>query len=255
MNTLLSTHLLNVSIADKLVCKDLGFSIRSNECWAILGTNGIGKTTLLHTLAGLRPANSGEIHYLDQQINLISKRQLAKTRAVLFQDQRDPFPATVTETVAIGRHPYLSTWQWSSRQDNQVIQDALERVNMQKFSDRVITSLSGGERQRVSIATVLAQTPQLYLLDEPTSHLDLPHQMKMLALLSKQKNASTSVVMILHDVNLAARFCDYALMLFGNGEVKTGTTTDLMNPDTLSQLYGYPIRQVNGNGPGYFLPE
>ena len=255
MNALLSTRSLNISIAGKQVCNQLDLDIRNNQCWAILGANGIGKSTLLHTLAGLRPADGGDIKYLGQHINQIPSRHLAKTRAVLFQNQLDPFPATVSETVAVGRHPYLSTWQWYSNQDDRIVEHVLEQVGMLDFSDRIISSLSGGERQRISIAATLAQTPQLFLLDEPTNHLDLPHQIKMLELLTQQKNETTAVVMILHDVNLAARFCDHVLMLFGNGEVKTGASDRLMNTETLSELYRHPLKHIKGELHDFYLPQ
>ena len=254
MNSLLSTKNLSVSVAGKQVCREMDLEINHGECWAILGTNGIGKTTLLHTLAGLRESEAGEIYYASQPIIDMSPRQLACFRAVLFQEHSDPFPATVKETVAVGRHPFEPAWQWYSTHDNGVVADSLEKVDMQSFSGRIISTLSGGERQRVSIAATLAQTPKIFMLDEPVSHLDLYHQMKIMDLMANQKKQDTAVIMILHDINLASRYCDHALLIYGDGKTESGLCSDLLNCEKLSALYGYPILQVQGDGKSVFVP-
>lgn len=255
MNPLLSTESLKVSIANRKVCDDLSLSINNGECWGILGINGIGKTTLLHTLAGLRDPDKGDIFYQDINIRSLGKIELAKKRGMLFQTKTDPFPATVLETVLIGRHPHIENWQWESEKDIKLARASLRQVDLTGMEDRYINSLSGGERQRVAIATILAQQPDMYLLDEPTNHLDVQHQIKLMQLFQNSKDRQDSaLIMILHDLNLAARFCDHILMLFGNGKVLIGETTKLLTAENLNELYGHPIKILNDNSQAVFIP-
>ncbi|WP_455202176.1 ABC transporter ATP-binding protein [Kaarinaea lacus] len=255
MSALFSAKSLKVSIANRNVCDDLNISINSGECWGVLGINGIGKTTLLHTLAGLRDPDEGDIYYQDTNIRSLGKTELAKKRGVLFQTKSDPFPATVLETVLIGRHPHIENWQWESKKDIELARNSLQQVDLAGMEDRYISSLSGGERQRVAIATILAQQPDIYLLDEPTNHLDVQHQIKLMQLLHNSNDQQDSAfIMILHDLNLAARFCDHILMLFGNGKVLAGETKMLLTAENLNELYGYPIKVINDNSQDVFLP-
>ena len=256
MNTLLSAKSLDVSIANHIVCDCLDLTVNKGECWGILGVNGIGKTTLLHTLAGLRNPDGGSIYYHDTNIQSLQKTELAKKRGVLFQSKSDPFPATVLETVLIGRHPYIEHWQWESDKDIELARTALQQVDLTGMEDRFINTLSGGERQRVAIATVLTQQPEVFLLDEPTNHLDVQHQMKFMQLLHKNnKQQNSAIVMILHDLNLTARFCDHILMLFGDGRILSGNTSELLTADNLEELYGYPIKIIDGDSQRVFIPE
>ncbi|WP_455220103.1 ABC transporter ATP-binding protein [Kaarinaea lacus] len=255
MSALFSAKSLKVSIANRNVCDDLNISINSGECWGVLGINGIGKTTLLHTLAGLRDPDEGDIYYQDTNIRSLGKTELAKKRGVLFQTKSDPFPATVLETVLIGRHPHIENWQWESKKDIELATNSLQQVDLAGMEDRYTSSLSGGERQRVAIATILAQQPDIYLLDEPTNHLDVQHQIKLMQLLHNSNDQQDSAfIMILHDLNLAARFCDHILMLFGNGKVLAGETKMLLTAENLNELYGYPIKVINDNSQDVFLP-
>lgn len=255
MNTLLSVESLKVSIANRNVCDDLNLSINKGECWGVLGINGIGKTTLLHTLAGLRDPVKGDIYYQNTNIRSLGKNVLAKKRGVLFQTKSDPFPATVLETVLIGRHPHIENWQWESDNDIELARTALQQVDLAEMEDRYINTLSGGERQRVAVATILAQQPDMYLLDEPTNHLDVQHQIRLMQLFHNSYiHPNSALMMILHDLNLAARFCDHILMLFGNGKVLVGETLKLLTAENLKELYGYPIKVFDNDSQRVFIP-
>ena len=213
--SILQTNNLSVSIANKQVCKDLNLTVEPGQVWGLLGRNGIGKTTLLHTLAGLRQADTGEVLLGQKDINTLTRKQVAQKIGLLLQHAEDSFPSTVFETVLTGRHPHIDHWKWESDKDYESTQQALEVVSMDTMSNRAIDHLSGGERQRVSIATLLCQSPDIYLLDEPNSHLDLNYQINLLnhfRNLAKQKQCA--VLMSLHDINLAARFCDQLIFLF-----------------------------------------
>jgi len=254
--SLLVTEQLHVSIAQKKICEDLNVSIRLGECWGLLGANGAGKTTLLYSLAGLRPVDSGQILLKQKSIAAMTRREIAAVLGVLPQDSSDPFPANVFETVLIGRHPHLSAWQWEGEQDFLLAHAALERVGMQGFEKRQIDTLSGGERRRLAIATLLIQQAPLMLLDEPTNHLDLRHQISMLSLLVETAGkAAGAVLMSLHDINLAVRFCDHLLLLMPDGQVIQGTTNEMLDPEILQSLYDCPLRRIETEEGLVLLPE
>ena len=178
--SILQTNNLSIKIGGKLICNGLNLNISRGQCWAILGCNGSGKTTLLQTLAGLRDATSGEVVLSGQPLQQYSRLQIARLVGVLHQQQEDPFPASVYDTVLRGRHPHLRAWQWENQRDHELTTQALSSVRMSSFAKRNIQSLSGGERQRIAIAELLAQDPQLLLLDEPSNHLDLHHRVTTL---------------------------------------------------------------------------
>ena len=238
---------LSVTIADKQVCRDLDLHVRRGHRWAVLGANGSGKTTLLHTLAGFRPAQGGEIMIEGRHLNTWQPRQRARLLGMLLQHYDDPFPSTVLETALIGRHPHLQRWEWEDSDDVAQARKALESMDLAGFENRTIATLSGGERRRLAIATLLTQNPQLLLLDEPTNHLDLFHQLRALNLFTHlASQEDRAIMMVLHDITSAARYCDHALLLFGEGETLAGTITDVVTEENLARLYGHPIRCLTG---------
>ncbi len=255
MSILQSTD-LNISISNKRVCEQLKLSIEPGQVWGILGRNGVGKTTLLHTLAGLRKPDSGAIFIEQKNINDLSRKTIAQKVGLLLQQSEESFPCSVIDTVLTGRHPHIDNWSWESKDDLAIAQHALDVVQMTDMSDRSIDQLSGGERQRVAIACLIAQSPQLYLLDEPNSHLDLKHQMQLLGYFSElTKNTPSSTIMTLHDINLAQQYCTHLILLFGNGKVLNGTIEELLNEKTLSELYQYPLHKINTEFGALFISK
>jgi iron complex transport system ATP-binding protein len=255
MNPLLQTQQLKVCIAGKTICQALDLNIERGQCWGILGSNGAGKTTLLHTLAGLRPAASGSVLLDDKSLTTLARRAIAQRIGVLFQDAHDAFPDTVLNTVLIGRHPHLKAWGFESAEDIALAQSALAATGLGGLEQRLISTLSGGERRRVALATVLAQDPALYLLDEPVNHLDLHQQIAALELLrARVRDDGKAVMMSVHDVNLAARYCDHVLLLFGDGTLVQGPTSTVLNRTGLERLYQHPIVSVAGPQGPAFLP-
>ncbi|MFQ5487765.1 MAG: ABC transporter ATP-binding protein [Gammaproteobacteria bacterium] len=252
---LLETRNLEVTIAGHRVCRDLALAIGAGECWGLLGRNGAGKTTLLHTLAGLRPPAGGAVHLDGRPLEDWSGAQRARRMGVLFQDNREVFPSTVLETVLIGRHPYLQRWQWEGEQDLAAATSALAAADLAGMEARSVATLSGGEHQRLQIATLLAQDPRLLLLDEPVNHLDLKHQMGILATLTAQaRREGRALLMVLHDINLAVRFCDHLLLLYGNGETRQGRRELVLGREALEQLYDYPLRELRDGERKWFVP-
>jgi iron complex transport system ATP-binding protein len=260
MNTsttpLLATRDLAVSIGGQQVVRGLDLALAPGQRLVLLGRNGIGKTTLLHTLAGLRAADAGEVKLAGDSYVTLRPRCAALLRGLLPQHQGDAFAASVLETVLVGRHPHLSRWEWEGAADTQLAHGALAEVGLAGLAARSIQTLSGGERQRVALATLLVQQPRVYLLDEPLAHLDLNHQIAMLELLSRRvREAAAALVMVLHDVNLAAHFSDQALLLHGDGEYALGDSEAVLDAARLSRLYGHPLRVIEDGERRWFVPE
>ncbi|MFI5269204.1 MAG: ABC transporter ATP-binding protein [Chloroflexota bacterium] len=170
------------------------------------------------------------------------------------QQPEDSLPATVLETALIGRHPHLDFWRWESHGDVAIARRALKDVGLEGLEQRAQTALSGGERRRLDLATVLTQDPQVFLLDEPAGQLDLHHQLALLGQLQRlAAQEGRALLMSLHDINLAARFCNRILMLFGEGEAAHGTAEEMLTPEKLSRLYRVPVRVLPWEGGHAFL--
>ena len=252
--SLLKTKNLNIHIADTQVCNNLSLSFEPGQIWAVLGRNGIGKTTLLHTLAGLHLPVTGEIFINDCNIKQMKRKQIAQKLGLLLQHHEDAFPSSILETVLTGRHPYISNWQWESKKDQQLAMQALEQVKLKHMAQRQTSQLSGGERQRVAIATLLTQNPGMLLLDEPNSHLDLNYQINLLEYICEHaKQNHHTVIMSLHDINLAARFCDHILLLSGHGESQAGMTDEILQEELLEKTYRHPISIIDSDKTRIFI--
>lgn len=254
--TALALNALTVRIAGKTVCENLDLDLAPGRVIGMLGGNGVGKTTLLHTLAGLRAAKSGRVKVCGEEFAALGRRGVAKQLALLMQEQDDPFPATVLETCLIGRHPHIGFWQWESPRDLGIARDALRVAGMGGLEQRDVHELSGGERRRLAIATVLAQDPRIFLLDEPVDQLDIFHQVNLLAHFRKlAENDNRLVLMSLHDVNMAARFCDEVILMFGDGELLHGETYKVLTTANLERLYRIPVRMIVTEDALFFQPD
>ncbi|MEC4767638.1 ABC transporter ATP-binding protein [Halomonas sp. CUBES01] len=250
----LATQDLIIDVPGREGGTPLNFTVEPGQSWGVLGPNGAGKTTLLHTLAGLKPPRSGLIALADNPLASLRRRHIAQALGVVFQDRQDGFPATVLETALIGRHPYLSPWQMEGADDVARAERALERLDVAHLRDRLVNTLSGGERQRVAIATVVTQGPAIWLADEPTNHLDLHHQSAVMALMAEQAREGQAVMMCLHDLNLAARWCDHILLLYPNGDACWGPRENMLVPSALESLYQQRLAVVDVEGAPVFVP-
>jgi iron complex transport system ATP-binding protein len=255
MNGLFNVSALDVAIAGRTLCRDLNLRIEPGQCWGILGRNGAGKTTLLHTLAGLRTAERGQIRLKGNDIAQLSRQHIAQSLGLVPQDSHDAFPCTVLETALIGRHPHLGQWAAESPDDFRRAQSALQTVGLRGLETRRIDTLSGGERRRLALATILVQEPDLFLLDEPTNHLDLHHQITLLThFWNLVKSEQRAVLMSLHDVNLALRFCDHLILLFDNGATIAGPGRECVSKQLLEELYGHPFTELESAMGPVYLP-
>ena len=246
---------LTVEVTGRTLVRDLELAVPAGTVTAVLGRNGAGKTLTLHTLARLRAPARGSVLLDGQSLASWPRRALARRLGLLTQTTEDPFPSTVLDSVLVGRHPHIDFWRWESDADRAIACAALASVALEDLADRDVDTLSGGERRRVALAALLAQNPDVFLLDEPINHLDPHHQLDVLRLLREKAHAGRTVVMSLHDAGLAARFSDHVLLLFGNGEWLSGPTAAVLTPATMTKLYSVAVREIAWPGGRTFVAE
>jgi iron complex transport system ATP-binding protein len=244
--TLLQTEVLTVDIGTVRVTKALSLSIHPGQFWGLLGPNGVGKTTLLKTLAGIHPATSGQVLLGGQPMVSLKRRQIARQLGMLPQHTDYAFEASCEQTALVGRHPHLKAWSRESRADRALARQALAELGLLDLAERSCMDLSGGESRRLALAALLVQDPQLMLLDEPTNHLDPANQVTILNVLGERvRSAHKAAIMALHEVNLATCYCSHVLMLYGNGDWEAGPTAELLDAERLSRLYRCQVRLVD----------
>ena len=245
---------LTVRVPGRELVRSLDAGIGPGRVLALLGRNGAGKSTLLHVLAGLVPPASGEVRLAARPLPAWQRRGLARQLGLLAQAGEDPFPGTALDTALVGRHPHIEFWQWESDADRAVARDCLAAMDLGGLESRDVATLSGGERRRLAIATVLAQDPQVFLLDEPIQQLDPQHQLEVLRRFRALADAGRTVVMSLHDPGLAARFADDVLLLFGDGRWRHGTVGDSLHEAAITELYGIAVKELRWTGGRTFVP-
>lgn len=237
---------LKFGYRESLVLKGLTFSIKKGEFLSIIGPNGSGKSTLLKTLNNLYKPNGGDILIEGKSIENYKRKELAKIIGFVPQDTIIDYEFTVEDVVMMGRNPYKRPFEKEDKKDLKIVNDCMNLTNVFKLKDRLITEISGGERQRVIIAKALAQNPSIILLDEPTSHLDINHQIELLNLLrTLNKEKGTTIVLIIHDINLAARYSN-DLILLNEGEIiGSGSPEDVITAENIEKAYNLDVAIEN----------
>ncbi len=230
----------NLSIAydESIIVEDLNVSVPKGKITTIIGPNGCGKSTILKTIGRIMKPKNGMIYINGEDIKKLSTKEIAKKMAVLPQTPQSPNGLTVEELVAYGRYPHQKGLGSLTSEDKEVVAWALEATKILEFAHRPIDSLSGGQRQRVWIAMALAQETDLILLDEPTTYLDLSHQLEVLELLyDLNKKQGCTIVMVIHDLNLAARFADYIIAIRKGKIISEGTPEIVMTHSVLKKTF------------------
>lgn len=221
-----------------IVIEDISFTVPPGEVLGILGPNGCGKTTLLKILNRNIKSKTGSVSIEDQVISDISKRAIAQKIAVVPQNNEISFSFTVTDIVMMGRMPNLERFQNESEDDLRIVFDSMEKTNIIEFSDRFVNQLSGGERQRVIIARALAQQPKILLMDEPTLHLDVNHQLEVLDLVhGLSREEGLTVVLVSHDLSLVARYCDKVILIHDHKILAAGSVEDVLTEENMRTVF------------------
>ena len=245
MSALLEVHALTFAYqslsrtrsGDRPVLSDVTFSVGAGEVVGLVGPNGSGKSTLLRLALGLLAADQGELRVVGTPIAALSRKALARHAAFVPQDTAMEIAFTVRDVVAMGRHPHLGRFQPETPADEAAIQWALEATTTQTLAERSMQELSGGERQRVILARALAQQATILLLDEPTANLDVAHQLEMLMLVHAVVREGRCALIAIHDLALAARFCDRIVMLSEGTVVALGTPREVITEAHLARYF------------------
>ena len=243
---LLEAKELSVRIGSVEVVRTLNLRIAPGQFWGLLGPNGVGKTTLLKTLAGVFASAGGDVRLRGRSIETLGRRQIARQLGMLTQHTGYAFEASCEQTALVGRHPHLTAWSRETAADRALARNALRELGLLELAERSCMNLSGGESRRLALATLLVQDPSVLLLDEPTNHLDPANQVTILDVLGQRvRSQNKGAIMALHEVNLATCYCSHVLMLYGNGEWAAGATSDLLTAANLSRLYRCRMRLVD----------
>ncbi|GGD67575.1 ABC transporter ATP-binding protein [Paenibacillus nasutitermitis] len=230
---------LRKTIEGNQILKGLSFKLKAGRIYGIIGPNGVGKSTLLQLLAGIEFPTSGQILLEGIPAGRYARKSLAKWLAVLQQGGLAAAGFTVREVVAMGRYPFQN-WLGGEKTDTgPLIDEAMEAMGLRGLEDRPVDQLSGGERQRVALAKVMVQEPRLLLLDEPTTYLDIGYQLQLLDTVSSwQQERGITVVAVLHDINLAAQYCQELLVLSGGRLEAFGTPAEVISEELIRRVYG-----------------
>lgn len=229
---------VSISYEDRQIVQDLSIQIPDGKITTIIGSNGCGKSTLLKAITRIVPHQRGQIILDGQSIQAVNTKELAKQLAILPQTQESASGLLVEELVSYGRFPYQKAFGQLSKKDRAIIEWAMDVTNTSAYRMLPVDSLSGGQRQRVWIAMALAQDTEIIFLDEPTTYLDMAHQLEVLELLHMlNQKENRTIVMVLHDLNQAARFSDHIIAM-SNGElVCSGKPDEVMIPEILKKVF------------------
>ncbi|MCR5757427.1 MAG: ABC transporter ATP-binding protein [Selenomonas sp.] len=240
VNELLDVQGLQAGYNGRNVLRQVSFQAGSGELIGLIGPNGAGKSTLLKAMRGLLPTG-GKITLQGKKLQEYSPQEMAKVVAYLPQRSHVPFAFTVREVVLMGRAPHLRWWQREGPQDIRIAEACMEYMAVKNLADMPVNTLSGGQRQRVLLAKVLAQQTPLLLLDEPASGLDLFYQEELFRFCRELCQADRTILLVVHDLSLAARFCSRLLLIGQNKLLADGAPKAVLQPELLSQAYGVAV--------------
>ncbi|NHN29268.1 ABC transporter ATP-binding protein [Paenibacillus agricola] len=238
--TVIEVDKVSKAYRSQRVLDQVSFAVEQGECFGIIGPNGSGKSTLLKLLSGVDTPTSGRLLLEGRNAHTYSRRQLAQWMAVLEQDALPPLGFTAREVISMGRYPFQNWLGDESNSDAEpLVEHIIERLQLKALEHRAVDRLSGGERQRVALGKLMAQQPRLLLLDEPTTFLDIGYQVQMMEWIRTWQLAEKlTVVAVLHDLNMAAQYCDRLLLMQTGSIVKIGRPEEVIQSGLLEQVYG-----------------
>ncbi|MFL2914848.1 MAG: helical backbone metal receptor [Nitrospinia bacterium] len=249
MNPHLEVKNLVFAYDSEPILKDISLSVEKGEFIGLIGPNGSGKSTLLKLMGGVMNLSDDAVWINDQPINTIKKKVLARDITWISQEHPMVFPFTVQEIVLMGRHPYLPPLSFEGKEDYRIARDAMEITQTSQFSNRYFSEISGGEKQRVMLASAIAQEPEIMLLDEPTSALDLKYQIQILNILKRlNEEKNITLILAMHDLNLASRYCRRLILLDDGAIVRNGTPAEVLKKEVLENVYGVHVNLHNLDG-------
>lgn len=235
-NSILHVQNLTWSAADKAepILRDVSFDIPSGAFVGLIGPNGAGKSSLMRCLYGVNSPDAGRVYFKGDDLSLMSARDQAQRIAVILQEHSSQMGLSVWDVVAQGLTPHKGLFEWTNKKDTESIHQALHKMDLWSMRQQLFEHLSGGEKQRVMLARAHVQNPQLLIMDEPTNHLDVHYQIDML---NTVKQMDVSVLASIHDLNLAAAFCDYLLVIHHGEIVKQGSPKEVLTEQLISDVF------------------
>lgn len=252
--SLISADHVSVTLEGKRLLEDVSFHVDQGELIGLIGPNGAGKSTLLKTLVGLIDPTSGNVQFNGQPLTDLPMAARGRQIGYVAQGSICHWPLSVRKVVEMGRLPYQRLFRQKNAADLAAIKTALETFDVTHLQDRLVSTLSGGERARVMLARAHAGTPHILFADEPTADLDPGHQLQVMKVLQTQARSGMACVVVLHDLNLASRFCDRLYLLQAGGLKAAGDVADVLKPDHLQQAYGIEALQGQHQDENYIVP-
>ena len=250
----LACRAIDLSYGPHQVLRDVSCNVRGGEVLGIIGPNGAGKSSLMRIMAGIQMPGAGEVLLDGKSLPLVPGRERARTLAYLPQSAPMHWPLSVRTVVELGRLPYRSGWFGTDEHAGAAVETALREAEVTDLQDRLLTELSGGERTRVMIARLLATDPRVILADEPVAALDAYHQLHVMEVLARHAEQGAAVAVVLHDLGLAARFCQSILLLQNGRVVCHGKADEVLRPEMLEPVYGVEMRMIEEQGISVMVP-
>ena len=234
----IGAHGLTYEIEGETLLDGVSLRAARGQFVGLIGPNGAGKSTLLRTISGILRYRRGAVSLEGADLQTLSSREIAASLALIPQIAPYTYGFTSMELVLMGRYPHLGRFQIEGKEDDRIARDAMRLTETEQFADRTLDTLSGGERQRVFVARALAQQPRILLMDEPTANLDVLHQLKVLDLVRRLVDDGLTAIAAVHDLNMAARYCDKLVLLSGGRVLAEGTPSEVLTPDTIESAFG-----------------
>ena len=251
-NSAIAVKQLSVTLGNRHILHDISVSIPMGKVTTLIGPNGCGKSTLLRSMIGYISSPSECVTIFDKPLSSYSQNQLARQMAFLPQVPNMPKDMTVEELVYCGRYPYQNWWKNTAKEDREIVDYALSITKTDHLRHQLIPSLSGGERQRVWIAMALAQEPKLLVLDEPTTYLDINHQLEIMELLKRlNKEQGLTVLMVLHDLTQAVQYSDYIAVIKSGHLIAAGNTKDITSDSLFKEVFSVDVQVDNFDNKPY----
>ena len=250
METVITVNDLSAGYQNKSILNNVSFSVKRGEMIGIIGPNGAGKSTLLKTIRGLLPKQKGSIVLFETDIDALSERDFARNVAYLQQHVDVSFGYTGKELVMAGRYPYLEWWQGESADDETIVRQCMEYTGVWDLADTSVEQVSGGQKQRILLAKVLAQKTPILFLDEPTTGLDIVYQEEIFRFCETLCKARKTVIMVAHELNLAAKFCNRLLLVANGGILADGSPEEVLDAGHLSIAYNVPVKVIKNPNSG-----
>lgn len=246
---------LSIAVADRLLVGDLALEVKCGECWAVLGRNGSGKSSLLLAMAGLRRPTAGRVELQGRPIGDWPRLELAKRLGIVLQDEPADYWGTALDYVMLGNYPRSRTAYSEDPVPRERALALLGELDLAGHAAQPYRTLSGGERQRARLAQAFMQDPECLLLDEPLQHLDLKHQLAVMQALARRAAGGRAVLMALHEPAMAARLCDRAVLLYDSGRVLHGRIAEMLTQDNLQSLYQCRLEPAGQSDTQVFVPR